>query len=119
MQRRVISEVLQQAQIVIEAAALEHDAQLLQGRRRVPPHVVAQNADLAADIIVEPGDKSKQRRLAGPVRPQQHDKGAARHGERDIGERPARPKLWLTPRTCSAFTDCFDRDRATGVVISQ
>src|ERR1043165_3579525 len=63
LQRRMIGEVLQQAQIVVETAALEYDAQLLQGCGRVPPYIVAQNADLAADVVVETRHKSKQSRL--------------------------------------------------------
>ncbi len=60
LQRRVISEVLQQAQIVVETAALEYDTQLLQSCRRVPTYIAAQNADLATDVVVETGHKSKQ-----------------------------------------------------------
>ena len=88
----MIGEVLQQAQIAVEAAALEHDAELLQGRRRVPAHVVAENADLAADVVVEAGHQGEQRRLASTVRPQEHDEGAARHGERDVVERQDRAR---------------------------
>jgi hypothetical protein len=92
LQGRVIGEVLQHAQIVIEAAALEYDTKLLQRRGRVPAHVVAENADLAADVVVETGHQGKQCRLAGAVRPEQHDEGSARHRERDVGQRLDRPK---------------------------
>ena len=88
----MIGEVLQQRQIGIEAAALEHDAELPQSRRRAAPDVVAQDADLAADVVVEARDQREQRRLAGAVRPEQHDEAAARHGERDIVERLDRPE---------------------------
>ena len=98
------------AEVGVEAAALEHHTQLPQGRRRLPPHVVAENADLAGDVVVEPGDQGEQRRLAGAVRPEQHHEGAARHGERDVGRAPALgPKRWLTPRTSSAFTGSVEQ----------
>ncbi len=87
VQCRMIGEILQQRQIGVEAAALEHDAKLAQSRRRVAAYVVADDADLAADIVVEARCQSKQRRLAGAVRPEQRHEAAARHGERDIGER--------------------------------
>ena len=102
----MIGEVLQQAQIVVETAALEHDAKLLQGCRRVPAHVVAENADLAADVVVETGHQGKQCRLAGAVRPQEHDEGATRHGERDIVEGADRPE---------AMADAAHEQRVHGV----
>ena len=73
LQRGVIGEVLRQRQIAVETAALEHDAELPQRRRGVPAHVVAEDADLAADIVVEARRQGEQRRLAGAVRPEQHD----------------------------------------------
>jgi hypothetical protein len=41
VQRRVVGQVLQQGQIAVQAATLEHDAELLQGGRGAPPHVMA------------------------------------------------------------------------------
>jgi hypothetical protein len=92
MPRGVIDQVLLEAQIVIEAAALEHHAQTLERRHRLPAHVVAQNANFAADIVVEPGGQREQRRLARPIRAQQHDKAAARHRQRHIVERQGLPE---------------------------
>ena len=86
VQRAVIEQVLPQRQIEIERAALEHDAEPLQRRRGAAADVVAEDADLAGDVVVEPGDQREQRRLAGAVEAQQHDEAATRNAQRHVVE---------------------------------
>ena len=59
MQRGMVNEVLLQGQIAIEAAALKDHAEVLQRRHWPSAHVVAENADFTAGIIVKPGGQSK------------------------------------------------------------
>ena len=87
VQRGVVHEVLGEREILVERARLEDDAETLQGRARLAAHVVAQNADLAGDVVVEARDEREQRRLAGAVEAEQDAEGAARHGQRHVVER--------------------------------
>ena len=86
VQRGVVHEVLGQREILVERARLEDDTEALQGRARPPAHVVAQNADLARDVVVETRDEREERRLAGAVETEQHGEGAARDRDGDVVE---------------------------------
>ena len=85
-----------QRQIEIERAALEHDAEPLQRRRGAAPDVVAENADLAGDVVVEAGDSANSVDLPAPLRPSSTTK-RPRGIFSDTSLRARfSPKLWLT-----------------------
>ena len=86
MQRGVVQQVLRQREIGIEGFGLEDDTEALQGRTRLAAHVVAQNVNLAGDVVVETGHEREQRRLAGAVEAQQNAEGSARHRHRHVVE---------------------------------
>src|SRR5215210_3331560 len=86
VQRTVIEQVLPQGQVEIQRAALKHDAETLQRCRGAAADVVPENADLAADVVVEAGDQREQRRLAGAVETEEHDEAATGNFQRHVVE---------------------------------
>src|SRR5690606_28794816 len=84
VQGRMVEQVLLQREVGIQRLRLEHDAEPLQRRARRAPHVMAENADLARDVVVEACDQREQRGLAGAVEAEQHRERPLRNGERDI-----------------------------------
>jgi hypothetical protein len=58
---------------------LDDDAERGPGPARVPVDVAAPDQRLAAGLVHDPGQNVDQRRLAGPIRPQKAEDGAARN----------------------------------------
>jgi hypothetical protein len=87
----MIGEVLDDAQIEIEGAGLEHDAEAAQRLAGLALQLMAENADHSLADRVKSGDQRKQGRFAGTVEPEKHGEGAARHREGDIVKGEPRP----------------------------
>ena len=102
MQCGVIHQVLPHRDVDIERAGLKDDAELAQGRTRLAPDIVAEDADLTRSYRIETRDQREQRRLAGAVQSQQHGKGRLPDGQADIVQR--------NPRTV-AMADVVDLKR--------
>ena len=72
VQRALIEHVLLDAEIGVERAALEDDAELGERRAALPCHVMAKNADGARPAGVAMGDDGKERALARAVEAEQN-----------------------------------------------
>ena len=77
MQRRVIKQVLHEAQFEIERARLEDDAETAQRLARRLGDIIAHDLDGAGSRRVEPGREREERALARAVEAKQHGEGAA------------------------------------------
>ena len=91
VERRMIGQVLDHAQIEIEGAGLEHHAQPAQRLAGVALQLVAENADRTLADGIEAGDQREQGGFAGAIEAEQHREAAARHGEGDIVKGKPRP----------------------------
>lgn len=101
VQTREESQVLLTVQIPVEKTVMADDADAAtevsaRGKR------AAEHADTACLRSNEPGHRPKERRLAGAVRPEQHDGFAAAHVEIDAAQNPHGPE----PPLESADLDC-------------
>jgi hypothetical protein len=67
VQRRVVAQIVDNAEIEVERAHLEHDADPGQGRPRIAVDRNAKNTDAAVPRREQPRDQREQRALAGPV----------------------------------------------------
>ncbi len=75
LQRALIQHVLLDAEVGVERAALEHDAEFGERRAALPRHVVPEDADRARPAGVEMGDDGKERALARAVQAEQDGEG--------------------------------------------
>ena len=87
--RGVHVEVLAAGEVAVEARLLDDRADARQRRRAAAGEVVAEQAHLPARRPGEAEQQADQRRLAGPVRPQEAERAAARHLQVDGLERGA------------------------------
>jgi hypothetical protein len=92
MQGGMIEQVLAQAEIEVEGARLEHDAELRQGRGALAAHVEAQDPDRSGGAVMKPGDQREQGRLAGSIETKESREGTGRNLKIDAIEGLARPE---------------------------
>ena len=86
----MVGEVLVDAEVEVERARLEDDAEPPQRLARRAADVVAEDADRAVARVVEMADQREQRRLAGAVEAEQDGEGGRRDREGHVVQRPLR-----------------------------
>src|SRR6185437_2041434 len=105
MQGAVIGEVLRDAEIGIEGALLEHDAEQRQRGAAVGRDVATENSHISRSTHIKMRDHREQRALARAVQAQQHSKTGWRDIETDFVQGDPRP---------IGMRHVLDRKRADG-----
>ncbi len=90
VQGGVIQQVVDDRQIEVERARLEHHAQAAQRFARLARDAMTQHVDRSLLRVVKPCDEREQRGLAGAIQAQQRSEARLRHGEADILQRLVR-----------------------------
>ena len=102
VQRRVVGQVLDDREIEVESARLEHHPDHAQRFTRGAFDVMAENPDPTALDRVEARHQREQRALSGSVEPQENCEGRGRDREADVIESLA---------SAVAMAHALDRDR--------
>ena len=89
VQRRMVGQILDDREIEVERARLEHDADQAQGFARCPFDIVPENPDTAALDRVEARHQREQGALSGAVEAEENGEGRWRDREAHVIERLA------------------------------
>ena len=98
VQARVEAQVLPRRQVAVEHRLVREQPDAPADRPALVGQLAPEDPRRPRVRPQQPGQDAQERRLAGAVRPEHHERGAFRHGQRDVAEGGALAEAAAEPR---------------------